>query len=782
MKSTELNAKQNNEFKSLMKLLEAKDYKKGLKNSEKLLEQVPDNQEVVSLKAIFMYYTEEREAGLALAYQAVLKNLASDFCWHIYGLIQKAEKNYIQAVKCFIQAINKGEENLQLIRDTANLSIHIRDFEGNNWLRQKLLNSKPGMVVNWVGFILSQHLTGNYAGAFNTIKLTEDVIKKDTQNPIKKVEINEFKLYQIQLAIEAKDFQRAKQNLQDFKNDITDLVSFYELEYEYFIKIGDNTSAIQSVKHLLELQPQNWKYYQMLQKADPQVDLSIYDNTLVQGRLLAQKEGDSFQNSFLQFIDPFFQKSLSSLFREIKHLYADPNKIETMKKAFETYLDKSQIEKLWALMLLSQHSYQVKDYNKSLELINEAIEHTATLPELYLIKAKTLKKLQKFKEAYESADRARQLDLADRYLNNQTIKYALQANMVVVSQDLLSLFLKDGSDPYELQMIWFELNIGRTLLRLNYLGPALQQFNLIFKHFQEMCDDQLDFYQYSIRRYTLRSLLQMIDAMDKRHDTKYFIQSAGLMIEGLERLRLRVQEQRKLEQKKLTPKEKKMLAKQQQKEQEEKLLKQQFSIEGHIFSREIQKRFDLSGEQLLDQLKTQEDIIKMQNRFAQVLIHTNFNNKEVNFQAFKQMVGLYINQQRPLLCAKLLTKLRNNETEQNRIVNHKYQLMLIQFLNKYQGTLLPYIKEYQQDLIQFDSQFWKGVQIKTQLDQTIKKHCETIIKEQPFEENLESEDLQFLQEYPCAKTTHPFYKYDPNFEWQNQQIKVYQEKQSTQPL
>lgn len=34
-----------------------------------------------------MYYTEERDAGLSLAYQAVLKNLASDFCWHIYGLI-----------------------------------------------------------------------------------------------------------------------------------------------------------------------------------------------------------------------------------------------------------------------------------------------------------------------------------------------------------------------------------------------------------------------------------------------------------------------------------------------------------------------------------------------------------------------------------------------------------------------------------------------------------------------------------------------------------------------
>lgn len=42
------------------KLLDAKDYKKGLRNAEKLLEQVPDNWEVVSLKAIFMYYNDEQ--------------------------------------------------------------------------------------------------------------------------------------------------------------------------------------------------------------------------------------------------------------------------------------------------------------------------------------------------------------------------------------------------------------------------------------------------------------------------------------------------------------------------------------------------------------------------------------------------------------------------------------------------------------------------------------------------------------------------------------------------
>jgi hypothetical protein len=46
------------------------------------------------------------------------------------------------------------------------------------------------------------------------------------------------------------------------------------------------------------------------------------------------------------------------------------------------------------------------------------------------VKAKILKKQCRFVEAAEVVDYARKLDLADRYLNNKAIKYALHANLV----------------------------------------------------------------------------------------------------------------------------------------------------------------------------------------------------------------------------------------------------------------------------------------------------------------------------------------------------------------
>jgi peptide alpha-N-acetyltransferase len=91
---------------------------------------VPDNVEVMSLKAIFFYYNDQPNEGLELAksvyiwlklIKAVNKNLSSEFAWHILGLINKANKNYHQSVICFKQATKKDTENLQLLRDLANL-------------------------------------------------------------------------------------------------------------------------------------------------------------------------------------------------------------------------------------------------------------------------------------------------------------------------------------------------------------------------------------------------------------------------------------------------------------------------------------------------------------------------------------------------------------------------------------------------------------------------------------------------------------------------------------
>lgn len=60
-----------------------------------------------------------------------LKNdLKSGVCWHVYGLIHRANRKYDEAVKCYRNAIKWDKDNIQIFRDLSMVQLHLRDVEG----------------------------------------------------------------------------------------------------------------------------------------------------------------------------------------------------------------------------------------------------------------------------------------------------------------------------------------------------------------------------------------------------------------------------------------------------------------------------------------------------------------------------------------------------------------------------------------------------------------------------------------------------------------------------
>ena len=47
----------------------------------------------------------KREEGLELVKKGIRLDLTSHICWHVFGLIQKGEKNYEEALKSYTQAL-----------------------------------------------------------------------------------------------------------------------------------------------------------------------------------------------------------------------------------------------------------------------------------------------------------------------------------------------------------------------------------------------------------------------------------------------------------------------------------------------------------------------------------------------------------------------------------------------------------------------------------------------------------------------------------------------------
>lgn len=48
----------------------------------------------------------------------------------MYGLLQRSDKKYDEAIKCYRNALKLDKDNLQILRDLSLLQIQMRDLEG----------------------------------------------------------------------------------------------------------------------------------------------------------------------------------------------------------------------------------------------------------------------------------------------------------------------------------------------------------------------------------------------------------------------------------------------------------------------------------------------------------------------------------------------------------------------------------------------------------------------------------------------------------------------------
>ena len=61
--------------------------------------------ETLCMKGLILTHMGKREEGLELVKKGVRLDLTSHIVWHVFGLIQKGEKNYEEALKSYTQAL-----------------------------------------------------------------------------------------------------------------------------------------------------------------------------------------------------------------------------------------------------------------------------------------------------------------------------------------------------------------------------------------------------------------------------------------------------------------------------------------------------------------------------------------------------------------------------------------------------------------------------------------------------------------------------------------------------
>uniref|UniRef100_A0AAZ3SM18 N(alpha)-acetyltransferase 15, NatA auxiliary subunit a n=1 Tax=Oncorhynchus tshawytscha TaxID=74940 RepID=A0AAZ3SM18_ONCTS len=481
--------------------------------------------------------------------------------WHVYGLLQRSDKKYDEAIKCYRNALKWDKDNLQILRDLSLLQIQMRDLEGYRETRYQLLQLRPAQRASWIGYAVAYHLLEDFEMA---AKIVEEFRKTQQTSPDKvDYEYSELLLYQNQVLREAGLFKEALEHLTTYEKQICDKLAVEETRGELLLQLDRSEEATEVYRQLQERNPENWAYYQGLEKALKPACIEErqklyeeawvkYPKGLVPRRLpLTFLTGEKFRECLDCYLRMNFSKGCPPVFTTLKSLYHDKEKlsiIEELVVGYETCLkscrkfnqsddgkEEPPTTLLWVQYFLAQHFDHVGQQTLALDYINTAIESTPTLIELFLIKAKIYKHAGNIKEAARWMDEAQALDTADRFINSKCAKYMLKAGLVKEAEEMCSKFTREGASAVEnlneMQCMWYQTECALAYKSMNKFGDALKKCHEIERHFVEITDDQFDFHTYCMRKMTLRSYVDLLKLEDVLRMHPFYYKAARTAIQ-----------------------------------------------------------------------------------------------------------------------------------------------------------------------------------------------------------------------------------------------------------
>ncbi|KAL6079103.1 N-alpha-acetyltransferase 16, NatA auxiliary subunit [Balamuthia mandrillaris] len=569
--SQPLPSKELNQFIQIRKLLDTKQYKKALKTCDAVLKKVGDHGETLALKGFIIrsQNPDKKDESYELMKKAVEVDPKGYVCWHLYGILCKADRDYAEAAKCFRNALKHDEKNNNLLRELAHLLIQIRDTSGYLEVRRKLLTEKPNNRNNWLAFAIAQYLCKDYAMALNVLtKYEETNAQQGDTNASEPFEKSELLLFKNAALEQTGDLAKTLEHLKEIEPHVLDKVTVQEKRASLLLRLGRLTEAAEQYRALLALNPEHADYHTEFRKASGLADATLspeqhdqlyklYLDLSKQFPLATAPrripldflEGKAFTTELENYIRPRLSKGKPSLFSELKSVYQRPGKAEVIERVLLDYYENlTSVKKfrpedakeqspstlLFVLLFLAYHFDAMGDHEKAFKFVDEGIAHTPTLINLYLCKGRIYKHAGDLVKASEMFEKARNLDLADRYLNTKSTRYLLRADIRDQADTVAGLFSRDGTTPqtniYDMQCSWYEQELGESHYRSRDILNALKQFIAVEKHFNDFREDQYDFHSYCLRKMTLRSYLDLLEWEDRLHSHPFFVTTCQSII------------------------------------------------------------------------------------------------------------------------------------------------------------------------------------------------------------------------------------------------------------
>jgi len=577
MANQSLPTKESAAFKRLVKCYEEKQFKNGLRFAKQILgnPKTAEHGETLAYKSLLLLGLGKKEEALECVKKGLKNNLKSYVCWHSYGLINRAERKYGEAIKCFRNALRFDPENFTVLRDLSVLQIHTRDLEGFRESRHQMFQIKPAQRATWSGLALSYHLSGDLEMASHILEefcrsqksvnrdLVEKLMKKMfNKNTDYDYEHSELLLYQNLVLRDSGKTDEALKHLEEHEEAIFDKIKVLELKGKLNLDLHNYKKAKDVYQDLIKHNQENSYYFlqliaskQLTIPEDICMLLSEYIEKYPKSRvlpilMLKNSSNSDFEEKLKGWLMTAVRKGVCSALQELEFVYEDEAKvgilenllidlIENLKSQGSFDVITSDFETptcyLWANFLAANHFDKRKKYDIALEKIDLTIEHTPTVVELYTLKAKILKHKEDLKQAVECLQEAQSMDTSDRFLGCKLAKYMLRAGMIDKAVEMMGNFTKPGEDPLdyldETQCTWFSIEMAKAFRKKGKVGEALKKCFEIKRYFEEVREDQLDFHLFAMTKLRLCAYVDLLNLEDNLKKFGFYKEAATVAIQ-----------------------------------------------------------------------------------------------------------------------------------------------------------------------------------------------------------------------------------------------------------
>lgn len=565
-----LPSKELSQFKKIIKCYEQKQYKIGLKCAKSILSvpQYAEHGETLAMKGLILNCMGKREEAMDHVKRGLRADLKSHVCWHVYGLVHRAEKKYDEAIKAYKMALKFDSNNLQILRDLSLLQIQMRDLEGYKKSRYELLRLRPSQRISWIGYATAYHLVGNYEHALNIIN--DYLANNEPSSGPLDTERSELVLYQNMILRESGQIQLALTKLEENAAFIYDKLTYMEIRADLLYQLDRQESAERVYRMLIARNPESKKYYEQLNKClgitnkdeDREKELSVLDGlsstypraSLPRHLALLRAEGEDLRRRMHAWITNGLRKGIPSLFKSLIPFYSSTEKSAMIESLLLDYVKRveekgymngcldaddsvhyeSPTTVVWLYALVAQHYDRLRLTGPALKYVERALSHTPTLIELLMIKAKIHKHSGDEQLAARILDEAQSLDTADRYINSKAAKYLLRAGRLEDAEKMCAKFTRENVKASvsltDMQCMWYETEVAKANRILGKYGEALKMCHQVEQHFVGIYEDQFDFHTYCLRKSTLCAYIRLLRLEDKMRDHEFYYKAAKMAI------------------------------------------------------------------------------------------------------------------------------------------------------------------------------------------------------------------------------------------------------------